>query len=164
MPIRPAVYEDLNAIMAIYDVARQYMRKNGNHSQWINGYPSRELVTEDIHRGVCYVEDDGGIRGVFALVLGDDPTYAYIEDGTWLDNEPYGTIHRIGSDGTRPGFLGRSLSFARSIIPNLRIDTHEANLPMRRLVEAHGFSRCGIIYVDDGSSRIAYQSHPTDIS
>ena len=118
----------------------------------------------DIEKDRLFVIDDGeAIRAAFAFILGSDPTYAYIEDGQWPNQKPYGTIHRIGSDGTRPGFLGRSLAFARRVISNLRIDTHEANLPMRQLVESHGFRRCGIIYVDDGTPRIAYQSHPADI-
>lgn len=41
--------------------------------------------------------------------------------------------------------------------PNLRIDTHEENKVMRHLIEKSGFAECGIIRVEDGSPRIAYQ-------
>lgn len=159
MPIRPAVPDDLDAIMRVYQCARQFMRQNGNASQWVNGYPSRQLVSEDIRAGFCHVEEDGGIRGVFALIPGDDPTYARIEGGRWLDGAPYCTIHRMGSDGSRPGFLGRSLAYCRRTSSNLRIDTHADNHLMRRGVEAHGFQYCGIIHVADGTPRMAYQSH-----
>lgn len=40
---------------------------------------------------------------------------------------------------------------------NLRGDTHERNLPMRRAFERNGFERCGTIWVEDGTPRIAYQ-------
>ena len=40
---------------------------------------------------------------------------------------------------------------------HLRIDTHEKNLVMQNLVKKTGFSYCGIIYVDDGTKRLAYE-------
>ena len=40
---------------------------------------------------------------------------------------------------------------------NIRIDTHEKNVSMRRMVEKNGFKKTGIIYVKDGSPRYAYQ-------
>ena len=52
MIIRKATTDDIEDMMACYDIARQLMRASGNHSQWTNGYPSRELVAEDIARGV----------------------------------------------------------------------------------------------------------------
>jgi hypothetical protein len=41
--------------------------------------------------------------------------------------------------------------------PNIRIDTHRDNKIMRHLVEKHGFAYCGIIYLDNGDERLAYQ-------
>jgi hypothetical protein len=32
-------------------------------------------------------------------MIGKDPTYAVIENGNWLNDEPYGVIHRIASNG-----------------------------------------------------------------
>jgi RimJ/RimL family protein N-acetyltransferase len=40
---------------------------------------------------------------------------------------------------------------------NMRIDTHSNNLPMRRVLEKNGYQYCGIIYVRDGSERLAFQ-------
>ena len=37
------------------------------------------------------------------------------------------------------------------------IDTHEKNKTMQHVVEKLGFKRCGIIYIEDGTPRIAYQ-------
>ena len=39
---------------------------------------------------------------------------------------------------------------------NLRIDTHEDNIPMRSFLLKHGFVECGIIYLENGEERIAY--------
>ncbi len=40
---------------------------------------------------------------------------------------------------------------------NFRIDTHNDNKIMQHVIEKNGFIRCGIIYVKDGSPRIAYE-------
>ena len=158
MTIRAAKPEQLDEIMILYDTARQIQRETGNRSQWINGYPSRELIGEDIRRGVCFVCMDGAhIAGVFALVPGKDPTYAVIEDGAWLDDRPYATLHRIGSSGTCRGVLRQCVDWSFRRYGNLRIATHEDNVIMRRLLPRLGFQRCGIIHIEDGSPRIAYQ-------
>ncbi|MDO4320470.1 MAG: GNAT family N-acetyltransferase [Bacteroidales bacterium] len=135
------------------------MRESGNVSQWINGYPSRELIVEDIASGISYVgvDDKGEIAMVFAFITGEDPTYAVIENGRWPDNRPYGTIHRIGSNGKHRGMLRRCVEFCLSIIDNIRLDTHADNITMQKAAESLGFERCGIIHCIDGSPRIAYQ-------
>ena len=106
--IRHAAESDLPRILEIYDIARQFMRQSGNMTQWINGYPSEPLLRQDITNGDLYVmEDEGGVYCVFALVMGDDPTYAEIE-GAWQDTAtPYGTIHRIGSPPGRAARVRR---------------------------------------------------------
>lgn len=153
MTIRRSTAADIDAIMACYDAAKQIMRASGNRKQWVNGYPSRRLVAGDIDRGVSYVGvDDGGeIVMAFAFIIGEDPTYSVIEDGRWLNSLPYGTIHRLGSNGTRHGILKACVDFCRKSIGNLRLDTHADNLIMQRAAEKLGFRRCGIIYCDDGT-------------
>ena len=156
--IRLAREEDLNAILAVYEAARRYMRENGNPTQWGESYPERAMLEEDIRRRQLYVdEQEGAIHGAFAFILGEDPTYAYIEDGTWLNDAPYGTIHRVAGDGTVRGTFDRCLAFCKGRSGELRIDTHRDNLTMQHLIERSGFARCGIVYMEDGSPRIAYQ-------
>lgn len=159
--IRKARVEDLDAVMAIYDTARKYMRANGNCSQWINGYPSRTLIANDIAQEQLYVgtDDDNELVMAFAFIIGEDPTYAVIEDGRWLNDRPYGTIHRLGSNGKYGGMLLACVDYCSQMTGNLRLDTHEDNMTMRTLVTRYGFKRCGIIYCDDGSPRIAYQRY-----
>lgn len=154
--IRLAVQADLDEIEQIYSHARQFMADNGNPTQWANGYPQRELLEEDICLGRLYVaKKENGIYGVFLFAIGEDPTYAYIEDGAWISDLPYGTIHRIASCGK--GLFTEALEFCRKMCNHIRIDTHHNNKPMQHLVEKHGFTRCGIIYTDDGTPRIAYE-------
>ena len=51
MKIRLSQIEDIPAIMAIYDVARQFMKDQGNPTQWDGGYPSAGLIEDDIAAG-----------------------------------------------------------------------------------------------------------------
>ena len=51
MLVRPATADDLNDIMRTCDAARLAMRERGNHAQWVNGYPQRDLIAGDIERG-----------------------------------------------------------------------------------------------------------------
>lgn len=158
MDIRLAVEEEIEKILAIYDIARQFMRENGNKNQWINGYPQRQLLLDDIKNNNLYViTENSDIHGVFAFILGDDATYHYIEGGNWPNNNYYGTIHRIGTDGTIHGALTFARDFALKKVSTLRIDTHNDNKVMQHTVEKNGFKRCGIIYVEDGSPRIVFQ-------
>lgn len=153
--VRLADRNDLPRILDIYEIARNFMAKNGNPTQWAGGYPAESLLEGDILAGNLYVvTDDQQIAGVFCFVLGEDPTYKIIEDGSWRSNSPYGTIHRIASDGH--GVFAAALTFCKGKIDHIRIDTHHNNMPMQHLIEKHGFSHRGIIYVADGTPRIAF--------
>ena len=158
MTIRKAKISELDEIMTVFDKARNFMRKCGNYSQWINGYPQRELVSDDIEKGQLYVcVEDNEILAVFAFIIGDDPTYAYIENGSWKSNTTYGTIHRVGSTGKKRGMGKVCFDYCKSQIDHLRGDTHEDNENMQNQFLNNGFERRGIIYISDGSPRIAYE-------
>lgn len=90
------------------------MDAHGNASQWEPGYPD-SVIPGDIANGNCYVETENGvIHGVFVCILGEDPTYRVITDGAWRNDDPYATIHRLGSDGALPGFTAGALISARA--------------------------------------------------
>ena len=157
MNIRNAVSADLPRVLALFANARRFMAQNGNPDQWAGGYPSQELLEQDIARNRLYVcEENEALHAAFVLALGDDPTYAVIE-GAWKNERPYGTLHRIASSGERRGMADAIIDWAFQKTGNLRGDTHEKNLPMQRAFERNGFERCGVIWVEDGTPRIAYQ-------
>ena len=156
--IRKAKLSDMEEILSVYEFARNFMRESGNPTQWAGGYPKRELLTDDIEKEQLYViEEDGEINGVFAYMAGIDPTYGYIEDGAWLSDDEYKTIHRIASGKNGKGIMKKACDFCKEDFSNLRIDTHHDNKKMQYLIEKNGFKYCGIIYLEDGSPRIAYQ-------
>ena len=156
--IRRTTLDDFDRVMEIYAAAKRYMDATGNPTQWVDGYPRRELVDADIARGESYVVlEDGEIHGVFMFMQRIEPTYAYIEDGAWQNDAPYGTIHRVASDGACRRLFDRIVAYCRDVTENLRVDTHEDNLPMQNAILRNGFVRCGIVYMENGTRRIAYQ-------
>lgn len=156
MEIRLAVHEDLPHIETIYQRARSFMGDTGNPHQWGTENPKRCVLEADIVASRLFVvEEDQKIFGVFAFIMGEDPTYQVI-DGRWNSSVPYGTIHRIASSGEKRGIFLACIGFCERKTGYLRIDTHEDNRIMQHLIEKHGFRRCGIITLADGSSRIAY--------
>ena len=154
--VRRAAPADLSRILEIYAQAREFMSNTGNPNQWGTVYPPLEMLEEDIRLGNLYVVEENGIHGVFAYFTEPDPTYSYIEDGAWLSDSPYGTIHRVASDGSG-GVFSAVLQYAMERNPHVRIDTHHDNKVMQHVLEKHGFRRCGIIYLEDGDPRIAYE-------
>ena len=94
--------------------------------------------------------------GVFALIIGSEPTYEIIEQGSWHSSMPYGTIHRLASDGSSKGIARSCFDYCKEKCSYLRIDTHRDNKPMLAAIKKYGFQECGIIYVQDGSERIAF--------
>ena len=158
MLIRQATAADIDEIMRIYDAGRAFMRAHGNESQWVGGYPSREAILRDIAADAGYVvTDEGEVVAYFAFVPSPEPTYDRI-DGAWLDDErPYHVIHRLGSYAHVHGIFADVIDYCAARERNLRIDTHSDNSIMRHNIERHGFTYCGVIYLADGSPRLAYQ-------
>ncbi len=153
--IRKAKAADLFTIEKTYAYARSFMARTGNPNQWGTTNPKQEQLVQDIRDGNLYVLEDGaGIHGAFAFLLGEDPTYGYIE-GAWHSAEPYGTLHRVASDGSG-GVFAAAVAYCRQRISHLRIDTHRDNKVMQHVIAKQGFKPCGIIYLADGSPRMAY--------
>ena len=78
LQIRKATLDDLDCLMEIFEEARRFMCRTGNPNQWINGYPQRELIQEEIEASHCYVgvTKDGRAVATFCFIQGPDPTHA----------------------------------------------------------------------------------------
>ncbi len=154
--VRTAKPGDREAILRLYESAREYMHTHGNPTQWVNGYPAWEVLSGDIARGELYVLwDESGIYGVFLLTGRGEPTYGRIH-GRWHSDGPYGTIHRICGDGVHRGIAAEACAFAGERFDCLRADTHENNLPMQRALVRLGFRLAGVIRLKNGERRLAY--------
>ncbi len=161
LSIRPTTAADMDEVMAVFEQARRFMRLNGNYRQWTGGYPTRAILEADISSGSSFVCNDssGEIVGTFCFRYGaaPEPTYREIYDGAWLNDKPYGVIHRIASSGKAGGIFSCCLAWCWNHIDNIRIDTHRDNRVMQDLLLLHGFVRCGIIYLANGDERVAFQ-------
>ncbi len=163
MEIRHSAEGDLPRIMALYARARAFMAAHGNPNQWgPTCWPPEALIREDIRRGHSYVctNDAGAVVGVFYFIQGEDiePTYRDITEGAWLDDSPYGVVHRIAGDGSEKGIGAFCLNWAYDRCGHLRIDTHGDNRVMQGLLKKLGFVHCGTIYVEeDEYPRLAFE-------
>lgn len=158
MRIRRTEVGDLGRVMEIYAKARNLMVANGNATQWVDGYPSREVIERDMAKGNSYVcLDDEQIVAVFYFGVEADPTYAVIYEGAWLNEQPYGVVHRMAVDATKKGTATFCMEWCYDQAGNIRVDTHQDNKAMQRVLEKCGYAVCGRIVVANGTSRVAYQ-------
>lgn len=160
MHIRKAELRDIGAIEKIYSEGRAFMRDTGNATQWGSVYPPHSLILEDIKEARLYVvTEENTPVAVFVFFVGSDPTYAKIYGGEWKNSEEYGVLHRVcvSSYVRGRGVVGVIFDHCRNVIGNLKIDTHRSNFPMQRALAKAGFEYCGIIRLENGDERIAYQ-------
>lgn len=163
--IRLSTKLDLDMIMCILGEARESIGRLGI-DQWQYGYPSRDIVKEDIlHRRSYVVEDEEGICAVFSLIDDGEPTYRKIYSGQWLGGDrPYLALHRIAVRLNKRG-KGISKQIIDFIVDKaksenyvtIRVDTHQGNIPMRKMLEKNEFLYTGIIYLSNGEERVAYE-------
>ena len=164
MTIRLAEKKDIDRIMQIISDARESIGRLGI-DQWQYGYPTRDIVKEDVmlERSFVVVED-GEIRATFALMLHGEPTYKKIYCGAWLSDGEYLALHRIAIESAHKG-KGIAEAIIRFIgdfagengYSSVRVDTHDGNIPMRKMLEKNGFEYCGTIRLLDGQERVAYE-------
>ena len=164
MEFRKANKPDINRIMEIIGQAQAYFRGQGIN-QWQNNYPNPQVILNDINHDYSYVlTNDGRIIGTCAVSFDGEKTYNKIYNGRWLTDNPYAVVHRIAVDNEFKG-SGVASETLRNIekmcldrgVYSIRVDTHEDNKSMQRLLEKNNYVYCGIIYLEDKSPRLAYE-------
>lgn len=161
----PSQREDLDEVMEIYREASERMAQK-KIPQWQDNYPNEESFLRDIEAGNSFVfYEDGEIVATAMVDTRGDRSYEDIYDGQWLNDRPYGVIHRIAVKQASCKNLQYGQRTMTEIfkylmsqgVQNVRIDTHEKNRPMASLLEKFGFVKCGKVTVHDGTERVAYQ-------
>ncbi|WP_455662087.1 GNAT family N-acetyltransferase [Pradoshia sp.] len=168
MEFRKAAPSDLNRIMEIIKDAQFYLKELGI-DQWQNQYPSEETILTDIRNGHGYVLlEEGKIIATVAISFDGERTYEHIYDGAWLTHQDYAVIHRlaVGKASKGKGISNDIMKLAEELckdrdIPSIKIDTHKHNVVMQHILQKNGYTYCGIIYVEDGSKRLAYEKRLT---
>lgn len=166
MQFRHAVKDDLPAILEIVHDAQRFMATQGI-DQWQDGYPSEDVILQDIALNRGYVIADETTALAYAVfIIGPEPTYSEIDGEGWRFGDNYLTIHRICVSGKvrKTGLASMLLDNAIRMAMEkdataIRIDTHRGNLVMRSFVEKHGFIYRGLINVicKGDTIRVAYE-------
>jgi len=158
MQIRKAKECDLPQLLEVYAIARGFMKEAGNPNQWKGGYPTEADILRDISEECLYVvENNQELAAAFYFRIGEDITYKNIYEGKWLSDGDYAVIHRVAVRQAGQGLAGKIFDYCAAQSQSLRIDTHRDNKPMQRSLEKNGFQYCGIIYLQNGDERLAYQ-------
>ncbi len=166
MKIQLSTFEDIPAIIAIINDAKEYLASQ-KIDQWQNGYPNAEQVANDIKNNESYVvvNDENEIIATAMFTTNPEPTYKII-DGNWNidENEKYGVVHRmaIKKEFRKFGlatfmFHEFQMQLLEKKIKSLKIDTHEKNLGMQALIKKLGYTYCGIIYTNYHAKRVAFE-------
>lgn len=164
MEFRKAVETDIDDIMNIIKQAQAYFKEQGI-DQWQNNYPNPETIGNDIANKRSYILlKDNNIVATAAVSFDGEKTYDSIYEGEWITNSQYAVIHRIAVDNTYKG-LGLSSKIIKNVeelclskgVHSIKIDTHEENISMQKLLKKNKFQYCGVIYLEDGNKRIAFE-------
>lgn len=163
MEFRRASEQDIPEILAIIRQAQSYFKEH-RIDQWQGGYPNINTIQEDIDKEYGYVLlKDNQIAATVAVSFDGEETYENIYNGAWLSNQPYAVIHRLAINNELKGIGLASIVMEHIFelcrqkgIGSIKVDTHQENIPMQRLLEKNQFRYCGIIHVSDGE-RIAFE-------
>lgn len=164
MEFRKATIEDMPKIMNIFKQAQAYFKEN-KIDQWQNNYPNEDVIIKDIENNDSYVivEDDNIVATIYAS-FDEEKTYNKIYDGHWITKGDYCVIHRVAVDNTYKG-KGLFSQLIKNVeklcapkgISTIKVDTHEDNMTMQNTLKKNGFKYCGVIYLEDGDKRVAFE-------
>lgn len=164
MKFRNAEINEVSEIMGIIKEAQNYFKSKGI-DQWQNNYPGPGIIIDDIIKGNSYVLlEDNRIIAIAAVFFAEERTYRKIYNGQWLSNKEYAVIHRLAVTNKykRNGAANFIFKKAEDMcqkkgVSSIRVDTHHDNITMQKLIEKNDFKYCGIIFLEDGSKRLAYE-------
>lgn len=166
MKLIKSTLKDVPSIMNIINDAQKYLAKLGI-DQWQDGYPNIAQIEKDITNDDSYVVIDefNNIMATTVFTTKIEHTYDKIE-GEWLTakDAEYGVIHRMAvSNKYRKLGLAKFMFeechvlLKKMNINSLRIDTHNENIGMQNFMKKYDYKYCGIIYVSNGSERLAFE-------
>ena len=166
MEFTKAKRKDLPPIMKIIGEAQAFLASH-KIDQWQNGYPNKDTILEDLINNESYIvtTNDSTLIATAMFSTKKEPTYKSIE-GKWVTkvNAKYGVIHRMAiTNKSRNKGVARFIfeqceqQLLQQNIYSMRIDTHQDNLAMQGLLKKLKYLYCGVIYLDNGDKRLAYE-------
>lgn len=164
MDFRKAIYTDIENIMEIITQAQDYLKSKGI-DQWQNNYPNMETIKNDICNKDGYIVlENENIVGYVVVSFNKEKSYEKVYGGQWISNNEYAVIHRLA---VHKNYRGKDVStiIIESVeklclvknIKSIKVDTHEYNKSMQKLLKKNSFIYCGVIFLEDGNKRIAFE-------
>lgn len=164
MEFRKSTKTDIPQIMSIIQQAQAYFKEH-KIDQWQNNYPNEEGILHDIEKGNSYVMLNAGqIVATTVISFEKEKAYEQIYEGRWLTNGDSGVIHRVAVDHRYKGsgLFHEIIQYTEQIcfsqgVHSIKVDTHKENTSMQKALHKNGFQSCGIIYLESGGERIAFE-------
>ena len=149
-------------ILQQIDGCRRQMASHGS-GQWQGKEPSLATIEEDIFLQRYYLLFENQQPCGGAAIMSEEPSYEFLLEGQWLNQDSYMVIHRFF---IAPAYQGRHLSkillnqlelqVQHHQINNIRIDTHELNRPMRGLLMQQQYKEVGKAWLSQAGERLVY--------
>lgn len=163
--IERASLEDIDHIWELLQLGIEKRKLEGS-DQWQDGYPNRDVVSNDIinQYGLVVRDVNQKIVGYIAMIDAIEPAYEILE-GKWLSptGEKYMVLHRLIVDQNNP-IKGLATWMMQNIekivldrgIHSIKVDTNFDNIGMLRVFEKLDYQYCGKVYFR-GSERLAFE-------
>ncbi len=158
---RRADTADIERIMDIIHQAQTRMGLRGT-TQWQDGYPSRQIIDNDIVEGWGYVAVSKDVVIAYTAVGDYEVAYDHLQ-GDWLTDGKYLVVHRlaVADEALRKGVATAIMKFVQELaveqgVPSIKIDTNFDNDGMLAILERLGSKYCGKVYYESGE-RVAYE-------
>lgn len=161
MNFRKANYNDIEAINKIYEDASKSLAEN-EVDQWQDELKPK-IKNKEAIKNIYLLTENEEILST-GLILDYDKDYANIYDGFWLSNGKYYVVHKFATNIKirRKGYASiflqevEKLAIKNSIF-SIKIDTHEDNYLMQKLLAKNGYKKCGMVILEGSGKRLAYE-------
>lgn len=148
--------------MEIICQAKAHLKKLGVN-QWQSGYPDEVCIQNDIAQQKAYfLVENSNIVGYLCIDFDGEPSYTTLK-GQWKSDQPFAVVHRLCiSDSFKgKGLCAQAFALTEQLclqkgIHSIKIDTDDANLSMKHILQKSGFVYCGTICFDN-SEKIAFE-------
>lgn len=160
--VRIATKNDIPFIMEGIAQAKMQLRSHQS-GQWQFGEPSEKTIQHDVELQQYWVLIFENVLIGGCALLFHETAYDQLHKGQWLNNDPYGVIHRfyIHPKYQQKAFGIKLLHAIETkvlslAIHNVRIDTHERNIPMRKMLEKMHYQHVGEAWLFQAGMRFVY--------
>ncbi len=139
---------DLKQLFAIYINGKKELEKNGIY-QWVDSYPTKEIIENDITKGVLFVLKNGTeIIGAINISEEQEAEYQTID---WkFDDSKVLVIHRlvINPKHQRNGYAQKLMDFAENFAEvnnysSIRLDAYSRNKRVMNFYKRRNYFICG---------------------